>query len=204
MRQTLLSIFFSKWLSIRECLRGSDTRASKILQKNLRAQRSMKRKETRVDIYRSKNHCSLVSSPDLPYCMCTVIEFTPGEGILDLLSFDNYYRSPLFASSYSIRVFFLFFFFFLRFFSLSDSQPDFQFVKIGFFPLIYFTITQLLLVNTWKSYRTRGDNHFNSIRMERWRYIYIFLEMNNLKIKYYWLNEFPCVILRITIKNSKF
>lgn len=130
--------------------------------------RSMKRKETRVDIYRSKNHCSLVSSPDLPYCMCTVIEFTPGEGILDLLSFDNYYRSPLFASSYSIRVFsFLFFFFFLRFFSLSDSQPDFQFVKIGFFPLIYFTISQLLLVNTWKSYRTRGDNHFNSIRMER-------------------------------------
>lgn len=87
-------------------------------------QRSMKRKETCVDIYRSKNHCSLVSSPDLPYCMYTVIEFTPGEGILDLLSFDNYYRSPLFASSYSIRVFFsfLFYFFFLRFFNLSDSQ----------------------------------------------------------------------------------
>lgn len=28
--------------------------------------------------------------------------------------------------------------------------------------------------------------------------------MNNLKIKYYRVNEFPYVILQITIKNSKY
>lgn len=163
-------------------------------------QRSMKRKETCVDIYRSKNHCSLVSSPDLPYCMCTVIEFTPGEGILDLLSFDNYYRSPLFASSYSIRVFFSFFSFFFTssFWDFSISViRNFRFlIRQDSLFLIYFTISQLLLVNRWKSYRVRDDNHFNGIdnlcliRFE-WKdiYIYIYISENE---------KFPCVILRIT------
>lgn len=104
---------------------------------------------------------------------------------------------------------------FLRFFVSMICNQIFNSSRLVFLFFIYFAISQLLLVNTWKSYRIRGDNHFNGIdnliRFE-WKdediYIYtcyIFsVRMNNLKIKYYRVNEFPYVILQITIKNSKY
>lgn len=53
--------------------------------------RSQERKETRIVSFEEPLLARLVDRFTVLH-VSTVIEFTPGEGILDLLSFDNYYR----------------------------------------------------------------------------------------------------------------